>query len=113
MTLTSDAKLAFVVGYVEGLYQGHCFSTWELPGIDIDDCYIDVTKSFESNWNQFIANVKYERFVAEVDSLYLDELNRKICLFNAVWIAMNLIKGTLDEARKKAMIDACIESRSE
>lgn len=30
LELNGVARLAFVYSYAEGLFQGHCFSTWEL-----------------------------------------------------------------------------------
>jgi hypothetical protein len=32
LTLDESGKNAYICGFIEGLFQGHCFTTWGLPG---------------------------------------------------------------------------------
>jgi len=107
--LDSGAKIAFVYGYIEGLFQGHCFSTWELPATDHEsesDPHFLVTRSYGFHRRKFFQNVTYQQFVDGLDELYSDFKNRGIILFDGMWIVMNLIAGTPSE-RMSPMIEQC------
>jgi hypothetical protein len=55
-----------VLGFVEGLFQGHCFTTCALPSSESNDDYVHATHSFEGQWNKFVAKLKYSEFVEEL-----------------------------------------------
>jgi hypothetical protein len=63
LTLEENTKYAYIVGFLEGMFQGHCFTTWGMPGSEPNDPgYLHATKSYTDHWNQFVANVTYQQF---------------------------------------------------
>jgi hypothetical protein len=94
LTLDENTKYAYIVGFLEGMFQGHCFTTWGMPGSEPNDPgYLHATKSYTDHWNRFAANVTYQQFLDGLDKLYADHRNRKIEIQNGMWIVMSEISG--------------------
>jgi hypothetical protein len=93
-TLDDNCKYAYICGFLEGLFQGHCFTTWGLSGAEAEDSdWANATKSYNDHWNQFVAKVTYRQFLDGLDNLYADHRNRKIAIQNGMWIVMSKISG--------------------
>lgn len=106
LMLDEDAKSAYVCGFVEGLFQGHCFTTWGLPGSATNDpIFVAATRSFDEHYNRFVAHRSYGQLIEGLDRLYADDRNSKIEIQHALWIVMNILSGIAD-AQLEAMIDA-------
>ena len=106
ITLDERGKNAYVCGYIEGLFQGHCFTTWGLPGKAPNDAsYLSATRSFNEHWDRFIAKAGYRQFLEGLDRFYAEERNSKIEIQHAMWVVMNEIAG-VPEANLEAMTDA-------
>lgn len=106
LTLDESAKYAYVCGFVEGLFEGHCFTTWGLPGGEpINSAYVDATRSFDDHWSRFVANRGYKQFVEGLDKLYADERNSKIEMQHGLWIVMNILSG-IPDMNLEMMIEA-------
>ena len=104
--LDENSKYAYIVGYLEGMFQGHCFTTWGLPGSDVNDpSYLNATKSSDDHWNRFVAHVSYQKFLTGMDKLYADHKNREIRIQNGMWIVMNEISLQPGETME-SMIEA-------
>jgi hypothetical protein len=68
LTLDESGKNAYICGFIEGVFQGHCFTTWGLPGERPDDpSYVNATRSFNDHWDQFITNTTYRLFLEGLD----------------------------------------------
>ena len=106
ITLDEDSKYAYIVGFIEGMFQGHCFTTWGLPGTQENDpAYENATKSYDDHWKQFVSKTTYQQFFEGLNTFYADYRNRKIEIRNGMWIVMNEISGGSEEAMKR-MIEA-------
>jgi hypothetical protein len=97
LMLGEEAKFAYVLGFVEGLFRGHCFTTWGLPDSKSNTDYLDATRSFNEHWTRFVSKLKYSEFVGELDKFYADEKNSRIEIQHGLWIAMNILAGISDE----------------
>jgi hypothetical protein len=106
LILDENSKYAYIVGFLEGMFQGHCFTTWSLPGGQENaSAWANATKSYHDHWNRFVAMVTYQQFFDGLDNLYADYRNRKIEIQNGMWIVMNAISGCPEETMK-SMIEA-------
>ena len=89
LTLDEGEKYAYIVGFLEGMYQGHCFTTWGLPGTEPNDpAYDNATKSYTEHWNRYVLGIKYQDFFDGLNKLYADARNRKIKIQNGMYIVM-------------------------
>jgi hypothetical protein len=105
LTLDENARNAYVCGFVEGLLQGHCFTTWGLPGSEPNNpAYVDATRSFAQHWDRFIANTDYKQLVDGLNKVCGDERNSKIEIQHALWIAMRLLSKRLAGVRQTAVV---------
>jgi hypothetical protein len=103
-TLDQDSKLAYVVGFLDGMYLGHCITLWNLPGGQDDgSCWANAMKSYSENRNRLVNQNTYQRGVEGLDRLYTEERNRKIAVHDGVQVVMNLSTGLSDEAREQVM----------
>ncbi len=94
LMLEENAKYAYIVGFLEGMFQGHCFTTWGLPGSQRDDpAYLNATKSYDDHWNRFVARTTFREFLHGLDNFYADPENRLIKIQNGMWIVMNDVSG--------------------
>ena len=55
LMLGEEAKFAYVLGFVEGLFRGHCFTTWGLPDSESNADYLHATRSFNEHWTRFVS----------------------------------------------------------
>jgi hypothetical protein len=107
LTLDDSAKNAYVCGFVEGMFQGHGFTTWGLPGTEPNNpAYVLATRSFDDHWNRFVAKADYKVLVDGLNKLYGDERNSKIEIQHALWIVMNIVSGIPDDESLRLMIEA-------
>jgi hypothetical protein len=106
ITLDENSKYAYIVGFLEGMFQGHCFTTWGLPGSQENDpAYVNATKSYDDHWNRFVSKTTYQQFFDGLNAFYADYRNRKIEIQNGMWIVMNEISGQSEEMMR-TMIEA-------
>lgn len=105
-TLDANVKMEYVVGFIDGIFLGHCFTTWGLPASQQDDpCWTNATKSYTANWERLVSNKPYQYYVEGLDELYAEERNRNIEIHDGMNIVMNLSLGPNDEDRE-SMMDA-------
>ena len=113
LLLDENSRYAYIVGFFEGMFLGHCFTTWGLPGDAADDpTFQNASNSYNEHWKKFVSGVVYRQFVEGLDKLYADDANRKIAIRDGMWIVMNQV-SRLDGARMKVMIEAFREKTSE
>jgi hypothetical protein len=106
LTLDENSKYAYIVGFLEGLFQGHCFTTWGLPGGQANDpSYENAVASYKDHWNRFVARTTFRQFFCGLDNFYAETKNRNIEIRSAMWIVMNEIAG-LPPGPMHAMIEA-------
>ncbi len=106
LTLDGNSKYAYIFGFFEGMFRGHSFTTWGLPGGEKDDpSYVNAIKSYNDYWRRFVEGVTYRQFFDGLDKLYADETNRKIEIQNGMWIVMSEISGQ-PAAIMQSMIEA-------
>ena len=106
LTLEENSKYGYVVGFLEGMFLGHCFTTWGLPGGVTDEGpYRYATDSFNEYWKRLVSKTVYRSFFEGLDELYADADNRKIAIRDGMWIVMNRVSGKSD-AIMKSMIEA-------
>jgi hypothetical protein len=112
LMLGDEAKLAYVLGFIEGLFQGHCFTTWGMPGSESKADYQNAIKSFNEYWTRFVSKMKYSEFVGELDRFYADEKNSRIEIQHGLWIVMNILAG-ISEENLALMVDSWRQNDSE
>lgn len=106
LTLDENTKYAYIVGFLKGMFLGHCFTTWEISGGQGDDtAWQSATDSYSGNYNRFVAKTKYHQFFDGLNKLYADQDNLKIELWKGMWVVMNEISGKSNE-EMKSMIEA-------
>jgi hypothetical protein len=68
LTLDEAAEHSYVCGFVAGLFQGHCFTTWGAPGFESNNtCQSRGIRSFDFHWDKFVAKQTYGKFVEGLD----------------------------------------------
>jgi hypothetical protein len=113
LSLDEHSKYAYIVGFLEGMFLGHCFTTWGLPGgMKGDAPYQHATDSYNVYWKRFVSDTTYRKFLEGIDALYTDAENRKIAVRDAMWIVMNKVSGKSDTIIK-SMIEAFCEKTYE
>jgi hypothetical protein len=88
--LSFETKLGYVVGFIEGMFMGHCFSTW---GLRREGAWKEATASYDGYWKKFVLKITYKKLVEGLDRLYSDEINRPLTIKDALWIVFNEISG--------------------
>jgi hypothetical protein len=83
MSMNKSSKNSYISGYIDGMKLGNIFSC----------------KKYETNTK----NYSDYQLSAELDNFYANKKNRRIFVFNAVWIAANRISG-MPEADINKMI---------
>jgi hypothetical protein len=106
LMLGENSKYAYIVGFLEGIFLGHCFTTWGLPRSEPNDpAYLNSTKSYNDHWNRFVAKVTYRQFFDGLNKFYADHRNRRIEIQNSMWIVMSDISGQ-PSGTMESMIEA-------
>ena len=94
LLMGENSKYSYIVGFLEGMFLGHCFTTWGLPGDQmVGSAWASATDSYNEHWNRFVGDVAYRQFFDGLDKLYSDYRNRKIRIKNGMWIVMSEISG--------------------
>jgi hypothetical protein len=113
LSLDENSKYAYIVGFLEGMFLGHCFTTWGLSGGMTGDApYRHATDSYNEHWKRLVSNTVYRNFFEGLDALYADADNRKIAVRDGMWIVMNKVSGK-SEMIMKSMIEAFREKTYE
>jgi hypothetical protein len=110
--LDDNSKLAYVVGFLDGMYLGHCITCWDLPGQDVDPCWANAVKSYSQNRARLVNRNTYGDFVEGLDKLYVDERNRKIAINDGMNVVMNL-STDMSEQEKEKMLEAWREKNAD
>ena len=93
-------KVVYLVGSIDGIELGHRFSCWNVLFNETkadQSCYAKVTDSFTECSQKYLSNVKVSQVRDGLDSFYADYKNRRIPLYNAVWVVVRGIAGTPEE----------------
>ena len=93
---TEVAKLNYMVGFFDGMELGHEFSYWRMveQHKGTTTCMSETNESYQSYNSKFLANVTNDQLTEGLDNFYKDYRNRRIIVFNAVWLVVNSIAGT-------------------
>ena len=111
-TLDDNSKLSYVVGFLDGMYLGHCITCWDLPGQDVDTCWASAVKSYSQNRARLVNRNTYQDFVEGLDKLYSDERNREIAISDGMNVVMNLSTDASDEMKQR-MLEAWREKTTD
>jgi len=105
MSMNKSSKNSYISGYIDGMKLGNIFSCkkYETNTKNYSDCIKLRDKSYEEYDNLLFSNVTDDQLSAELDNFYANKKNRRIFVFNAVWIAANRISG-MPEADINKMI---------
>jgi hypothetical protein len=110
--LDEDTKYGYIVGFLEGMFLGHCFTTWEISDdTEENKAWQSASNSYNENYNRFVVKTTYQRFFDGLNALYSDYRNLKIEIRHGMWIVMNEISGR-PEQTMKTMIEAFREKRT-
>jgi hypothetical protein len=105
LSLDAPAKLAYLVGFYDGMLLGKDFSYWGLEKAAISVVGTQTVTSFNNMTAKYMANVTTRQLADGLDAFYSEFRNRKILINNAVWLVANQIAGT-----PKATVDQMIET---
>lgn len=105
MSMNKSSKNSYITGYIDGMKLGNIFSCqkYEINSKNYSDCIKLTDKSYEEYDNLLFSNVTNNQLAAELDNFYTNKKNRRIFVFNAVWISANRISG-MPEAEINRMI---------
>ncbi len=90
------SKLAYMVGFFDGMELGHEFSYWHVKTEkgDVDmAAYNRSHDSYRGLNEEFFSNVTSGQLVDGLDHFYEDYRNRSILITDAAWIVVNTIAG--------------------
>ncbi len=90
----------FIAGFLSGMELGYHFSNWDLVGAN-RECSYRVTRSYNSFKSNYLANVSTSQLADGLNQFYSDLKNRKIKVYDAVWIVLNIISGRPDNEVKE------------
>jgi hypothetical protein len=95
MSLNKSSKHSYISGYIDGMKLGNIFSCqkYEINSKDYSDCIKLTDRSYQEYDYLLFSNVTDNQLSAELDNFYENKKNRRIFVFNAVWIAANRISG--------------------
>jgi hypothetical protein len=106
LSLDAPAKLAYLVGFYDGMLLGKDFSYLGLEKAAIAEVGTQTVTSFNNMMAKYMANVTTRQLADGLDAVYNSDFrNRKILINNAVWLVANQIAGT-----PKANVDQMIET---
>jgi hypothetical protein len=72
LSLDENSKYAYIVGFLEGMFLGHCFTTWGLPGSMTGDApYQHATDSYNEHVKPLVSNTVYRDFFVLVGAIVL------------------------------------------
>ena len=105
MGMDKSAKKSYIPGYLDGMKLGYIFSCakYEINTKNYSDCIKLADSSYKEYDDQYFSNVSGNQLTTELDNFYSDNSNRRIFVFNAVWIVANRISG-MSEADINNMI---------
>jgi hypothetical protein len=105
---STDFKLSYVVGFLDGMELGNDFSYWDLlisSDIKKKQCSSYAVDSYTTYSHKYMSKVTDGKIVAGLNAFYADSKNGRILVPNAVWLVVNGIAGTPPEE-----LDTMIES---
>ena len=91
-----EFKVAYVVGFFDGLQLGRKFSYWSTLSQDKKDvCVAKAIKSFDSYNSKYLEGVTSGQLADGLDQFYSDYgyRNRRIEVNDGVWLVLNSIAG--------------------
>jgi len=93
---STDFKLSYLVGFLDGMGLGNDFSYWDLLiSNDIKkQCYSYAIDSYTIYSNKYMSKVTDVKIVDGLNAFYSDSKNSRILVLNAVWLVVNGIAGT-------------------
>jgi len=93
---STDFKLSYLVGFLDGMGLGNEFSYWDLLiSNDIKkQCYSYAIDSYTIYSNKYMSKVTDVKIVDGLNAFYSDSKNSRILVLNAVWLVVNGIAGT-------------------
>jgi hypothetical protein len=95
-------RLSYVTGFFDGLELCHRFSYWKFVGNpDKDKSAIDAHESYSEHVNKYLINVTNIQVVDGLNEFYNDFKNRKIMVYDAIWLILNAISGKPEKEMKK------------
>jgi hypothetical protein len=105
LSMNISSRNSYIPGYLDGMKLGYLFSClkYEINTKNHSDCIKLADNSFQEYNNQYFSDVTDDQLSAELDNFYSDQSNRRIFVFNAVWIVANRISG-MSEADLNDMI---------
>jgi hypothetical protein len=105
-TIITATKQAYTIGIWDGLPLGERFSYWNIRGKDgkqDNAVAVRVIQSFEEH-EKLLSGITNGQVTDGLDSFYGDYRNRRILVFNAVWVVLNTISGK-SEKEMETMIE--------
>ncbi len=93
-------KNSFIAGFLSGVELGYRFSSWDLLGAN-KDCGYKVTRGYYAYKTNFLATVNVSQIADGLDLFYSDVKNKRIKIYDAVWIVLNIISGRPDNEVKE------------
>jgi hypothetical protein len=100
-TLSHTQKTMTVGGVFDGISIGYGLT---ILGMDDEKGGLSATKSFQSSFAKYLANVTAGQAVDGLDKIYEDYRNRTISITDGFYIVINSIAGAPD-AEMKTMIE--------
>lgn len=97
-------KVAYMVGFFDGMDLGHKFSYWKYVNSDLL-VGEKALNSYNEYTDKYFKNVSNLQLVDGLDTFFKDYRNRRIMVYDAVWLVVNGIAGT-----PQAELDKMIES---
>lgn len=101
--LDKSSKSIYVTGFFDGMELGHNFSYWGNMQESERSSASSAVKSYHEYSKKYLSNVTNIQIVDGLNVFYSDFRNRKIQIFNAIWLVVQQIAGVPDEEMQKML----------
>ena len=98
------AKLNYVGGVFDGMILGNHLSYWAWTDAkgNLDSAkVVPATQSFSELTTKYFSHVTAGQLISGLDAFYGDYRNRRIMLYDAIWLVVNEISGKSDAEMSK------------
>src|SRR5690348_14810349 len=84
---TVELKVFYIGGFLDGIVLGSQFTMWKSLKTN-NGCLAESYNSIGEYSRRYLANVTAKQIVDGLDRLYADYRNRKILVYDGVWLAL-------------------------
>ena len=104
-TIDYNLKLVYMSGFFDGIQLGFRFSFWPLydekEHSKPESVSSQIAKGYEEYYSKYLSDVRTDQIADGLDKFYEDFRNRKIWIWDGVWLVLKQIAGTPSKEMEK------------